>query len=63
MIASVAMMLRHSLELAEEAAQVEQALQAVMTDGARTADLATGEEPVLSTDEMTDAILGKLKKA
>ena len=63
MIASVAMMLRHSLELAEEAAQVEQALHAVMTVGARTADLATGEEPVLSTDEMTEAILGKLKNA
>ncbi len=60
MIASVAMLLRHSLELEQEAALVETAMQAVIADGARTADLATGDEQVLSTAEMTAAILNEL---
>jgi 3-isopropylmalate dehydrogenase len=61
MIASVAMLFRHSLELEEEAALVENALQGVIAEGARTADLATGDERVLGTAEMTDKILNKLK--
>lgn len=60
MIASVAMLLRHSLDLDEEAALVENALQQVIADGARTADLATGDERLLSTAEMTQAILNKI---
>ena len=60
MIASIAMLLRHSLELEEEAARVESALRQVIANGARTADLATGEESVLSTTEMTDAIMQQL---
>jgi 3-isopropylmalate dehydrogenase len=60
MIASVAMLLRHSLDLEQEAALVENALQQVIADGARTADLATGDETVLSTAEMTDAIIHQL---
>ncbi len=60
MIASVAMLLRHSLDLDQEAALVENALQQVIANGARTADLATGAETVLSTAEMTDAIIHQL---
>jgi 3-isopropylmalate dehydrogenase len=60
MIASVAMLLRHSLDLEQEAALVENALQQVIANGARTADLATGDETVLSTAEMTDAIIQQL---
>jgi 3-isopropylmalate dehydrogenase len=60
MIASVAMLLRHSLDLEQEAALVENALQQVIANGARTADLATGDETVLSTAEMTDAIIHQL---
>ena len=60
MIASVAMLLRHSLDLEEEAALVENALRQVIANGARTADLATGDEAVLSTTEMTDAIIRHL---
>jgi 3-isopropylmalate dehydrogenase len=60
MIASVAMLLRHSLDLEEEAALVENALRQVIANGARTADLATGDEAVLSTTEMTDAIIRQL---
>lgn len=60
MIASIAMLLRHSLALEEEAARVESALRQVIANGARTADLATGEESVLSTTEMTDAIIQQI---
>ncbi len=60
MIASVAMLLRHSLDLEEEATQVENALQKVIAEGARTADLATGDEQVLSTAEMTAKIMHHL---
>lgn len=60
MIASVAMMLRHSLELEEEAMRVESALREVIADGARTADLVTDGERALSTTEMTGLILNKL---
>lgn len=60
MIASVAMLLRHSLDLNEEAALVEKALRQVIASGARTADLATGDDAVLSTTAMTDAIIREL---
>ena len=60
MIASVAMLLRHSLALEEEAALVETALRQVIANGARTADLATGDERVLSTSEMTGKIIQHL---
>ena len=60
MIASTAMLLRHSLGLAEEAAAVEQALASVIRDGARTRDIAAQGEAALSTTEMTAAILGQL---
>jgi 3-isopropylmalate dehydrogenase len=59
-IASVAMLLRHSLELEEEADAVEQAIASVIADGCRTADIATADEQPLSTSEMTAAIIGKL---
>ncbi len=55
-IASVALLLRHSLELDEEAAAVESAICDVIESGARTADLAVAGDDVLSTDEMTAAI-------
>ena len=57
MIASVAMLLRHSLDLQEAATLVENALRQVIANGGRTADLATGDEAVLSTVEMTEAIM------
>ena len=60
MIASVAMLLRHSLGLAEEADAVEQAIASVIADGGRTADIAIAGEPVMTTSEMTEAILAQL---
>jgi len=59
-IASVAMLLRHSLELEEDAVAVEDALRTVISAGARTADIACGDEAVLSTSEMTEAVLAHL---
>jgi 3-isopropylmalate dehydrogenase len=59
-IASIAMMLRHSLDLDEEAIAVETAIRNVIESGARTADLAVAGDKVMSTTEMTEAILLKL---
>ena len=59
-ISSVAMLLRHSLALDEEANAVEQAVRDVIEDGARTADLAVAGDKVMSTTDMTRAILQKL---
>ena len=59
MIASVALLLRHSLDLEEEALLVETALHDVITEGIRTVDIAAGGDAV-SSSEMTDAIIQKL---
>ena len=59
-IASVAMLLRHSLGLEDEAGAVEAAIAGVIADGGRTKDIAKRGEPSLTTAEMTAAILGKL---
>jgi len=60
MILSLAMLLRYSLALETEAQAVEQAVEAVLNDGARTRDIASQGEAVLSTHEFTDAVLAKL---
>ncbi len=61
MIASIAMLLRHSLDLNEEADLIEKAITQVIADGARTADIATAADTILSTTEMTDAIIAQLQ--
>src|SRR6056297_603813 len=60
-ILSFAMALRYSFDLGDEADRVEAAVEAVLADGLRTADLL-GEEGVtpVSTAEMGDAIVAKL---
>ena len=55
-IASVGMLLRYALDLADAADQVEQAITAVLAAGARTADLALPGEPRLTTREMGDLV-------
>jgi 3-isopropylmalate dehydrogenase len=57
-IASVAMLLRHSLALEEEARAVEKAVDDAVTAGARTADMG-GERPI-STREMGSAVCERL---
>ncbi|RLA27113.1 MAG: 3-isopropylmalate dehydrogenase [Gammaproteobacteria bacterium] len=61
MIASIAMLLRHSLDLNEEAELIEKAISQVIANGARTADIATTADTILSTTEMTDAIIAQLQ--
>jgi 3-isopropylmalate dehydrogenase len=51
-ILSAAMLLRHSLSLAAEAAAVEAAVERTLAARARTADIATRAEACLSTAEM-----------
>ena len=55
-ILSVAMMLRHSLKLEAEAAAVEAAVDAAITEGCRTRDLGGA----LTTTQMTDEIIRRL---
>ncbi len=59
-IASCALMLRYSLGLPAEAEAVENALAAVIRAGGRTADIARGNCPVLSTAAFTAAVLRAL---
>ncbi|MGB5345360.1 MAG: isocitrate/isopropylmalate family dehydrogenase, partial [Woeseia sp.] len=59
-IASAALLLRYSLRLEDEAALVESAISKAISSGARTADIATAGEKVLSTNQMTAAIIQAL---
>jgi 3-isopropylmalate dehydrogenase len=61
----VAMLLRHSLDLEQEARAVEAAVAAVLAAGCRTADLAAAAtgQPTLSTRQMGDRILDALLAA
>ena len=60
MIFSVALMLRHSLGLAAEAAALESAVNAALAAGARTADLVAPGEHALSCAQAGDAVLSSL---
>jgi 3-isopropylmalate dehydrogenase len=60
---SAAMMLRHGLGMPEEAEAIEDAVDAVLERGLRTADLLgdiAGDEVEVGTAEMTDAVLAAL---
>ncbi len=59
-ILSAAMMFRYSFHLAEEAAAVERAVDAVLDAGWRTADLAAPGEAHIGCREMTEKILAAL---
>ena len=59
-ILSVAMMLKYSFGMNEEAAQVEKAVNAVFKDGFYTADLASEGDRVLSTEDWTSKVVDEL---
>lgn len=59
-ILSVAMMLRYSFALQEEALAVENAVKAVLADGYRTADIAKNGETPIGTAEMGDKVIEKI---
>jgi 3-isopropylmalate dehydrogenase len=59
-ILSVALMMRYSLGLTEEAAAVERAVEQVLRAGYRTPDIAVEGDKVTGTGEMGDAIAGQV---
>ena len=59
-ILSVAMMLRYTFNLEAEAARIEAAVQKVLAQGLRTADIAEGGTRTIGTREMGDAVLAAL---
>jgi 3-isopropylmalate dehydrogenase len=59
-ILSVALLLRHSLGLEQEAGAIEQAVYRCIANGARTADIAEHGRPAMSTRRMGDAIVAAL---
>lgn len=59
-ILSAAMMLRYSFDMAVEADEIEAAVNAVLDDGIRTADMMSEGCTLVGTREMGDAILAKL---
>ncbi len=60
-ILSAAMMLRHSLGMPDAAKRVEDAVQTVLAQGWRTADIALPGETAVSTSAMGDAVLAALR--
>ncbi len=61
-ILSVGMMLRYTLGLAKEADAIENAVKAVLKDGARTADIAQAGSTPASTSEMGSLIAEKVRQ-
>ena len=59
-IMSVALMLRHSLHLKEEAQLLERAVSRAIETGARTADIARAGTPPIGTRAAGDAVLAAL---
>jgi 3-isopropylmalate dehydrogenase len=59
-ILSVALLLKHSLELETEATAVESAVARAIDGGARTADIAETGRTALGTRQMGDAVLAAL---
>tara|TARA_B100000700_G_scaffold91442_1_gene103106 strand:+ start:1173 stop:2279 length:1107 start_codon:yes stop_codon:yes gene_type:complete len=60
-ILSFAMALRYSLDLDKEADNLDQAVQKVLDDGLRTKDILSQGKKEVSTSQMGDAIIAKLK--
>jgi 3-isopropylmalate dehydrogenase len=60
-ILSVAMLLRHSLDMEEEARAVEEAVSAVLAAGYRTADIAEPGCTTVGTSQMGDLVVQHLK--
>ena len=60
-ILSAAMMLRYTFGLLEAADDIEAAVQKVLADGYRTADIAKAGEPVIGTKECGDLIVAAVR--
>ena len=55
------MALRYSLDLEKEADQLDKAVQSVLDEGLRTKDILSKNMKEVSTSQMGDAIIAKLK--
>src|SRR6202795_1624500 len=62
MLASFAMAMRYSFNMAKEADQIEAAIAAALGKGLRTADIKSEGCKIVSTAEMGEAIVGELEK-
>jgi 3-isopropylmalate dehydrogenase len=62
-ILSAAMMLRYSFKLEAEAAAIEQAVESALSEGHRTSDLAKGNQPFVTTEEMGGQVVSYIKRA
>jgi 3-isopropylmalate dehydrogenase len=60
-ILSAALMLRLSFNLDEEASAIERAVDAVLAEGARTPDLVSDGEPVVTTSELGSRIASRIE--
>lgn len=60
-ILSLSMALKYSLDLDKEAEQLDKAVQSVLDDGLRTKDIMSKNMKEVSTSDMGDAIIAKLK--
>ena len=56
-ILSVALLLRYSLGLPEEAKEIEAAVDTVLAQGYRTADIGKEEEQIVTTEELANKII------
>ena len=61
-ILSLAMLLRYSFDMQEDAALIEQAVENVLANAGRTPDIAAPGRPQFSTTEMGDALLNELNR-
>ena len=60
-ILSFSMALKYSLDLDQEADNLDQAVQKVLDDGLRTKDILSKGKKEVSTSQMGDAIISKLQ--
>ena len=60
MIMSFAMMLKYSFNMQEDSVLVENAVQAVLSKGLRTADISDGADKIVSTQDMGKAVIEEL---
>ena len=59
-VLTVALMMRYSMGLTQEAVAVEQAVDRVLAEGHRTPDIALDGQRIVSTTEMGDRVVGAL---
>ena len=60
-IQSVAMMMRYSFNFNEAATSIENAIESVLSDGYRTHDLEGNDDKKISTSEMGEMVVEKIK--